>query len=159
MNYFLLVLVEPELADNEPKILARIAEIMAPHDEQALITPHVANCLRENCTERSHVLSRRYSRWDWYVIGGDWDGRIVADEAEDPKATRPWPLKRNMKLVRDLPEDISYHAILTPDGWFDKPEAATEAEEDAVCTRWIVDSTRLLGRYSNYLAVGIHYHL
>ncbi len=55
------------------------------------------------------------------MIGGDWDGRVIGDEADGARTTRPWRLERNLRAVKDLPEDITYWVILTLDGWFDNP--------------------------------------
>ncbi len=157
MNYFLLVLVEPELEGSEERIKARVAELMAPYSSELLWTEHIAECRRIDCDEPDHVRSRLYAKWDWYVIGGDYDGLVIGDEHAQPANPGGWKLDRNVKRVKDLPEDIAYWSILSPDGWFDNPSLHAQPE-DEVLREWLSLSTRLLGRYPNYLAVGVNVH-
>ncbi len=130
---------------------------MVPYSLELLWSPHQASCLEPDCVDEGHRRAREFGKWDWFAIGGDWGGRVIGDEADDARATRPWRLERNLRAVKDLPEDITYWAILTPDGWFDNPSLYID-RDDEVRRRWLTLSTTLLGRYANYLAVGVHYH-
>ncbi len=113
--------------------------------------------MRDKCTDPSHVRFNRFAKWDWYVIGGDYDGLIIGDEHSEPASPGGWKLGRNVRQVKDLPEDVAYWSILTPDGWFDNPSPDIHPEDETL-REWLNLSTRLLGRYPNYLAVGIHCH-
>jgi hypothetical protein len=157
MNQFHLVLVEPELEGDDQRIKARVAELMAPYSSDLLWTEHIAECWRIDCDEPDHVRSRRFAKWDWYVIGGDYDGLVNGDEHPEPATPAGWRLERNIRPVKDLPEDIAYWSILTPDGWFDNPSLYAHPESE-VLREWLGLSTRLLGRYPDYLAVGINLH-
>lgn len=53
---------------------------MAPYSSDLLWTEHIAECWRIDCDEPDHVRSRRFAKWDWYVIGGDYDGLVNGDE-------------------------------------------------------------------------------
>ncbi len=88
------MLVEPELDGDEAGIKKRIAELMAPYSEELLWTEHIAECGLSDCDDPGHMRFRQLAKWDWYVIGGDYDGLIIGDEHSERSSPGGWKLGR-----------------------------------------------------------------
>ena len=100
------------------------------------------------------------SHWDYLCIGGRWDGVIFGTPRRDDLVNAGEEHERleyNCAPVRQLPEDLIPHAIVTPDGlWYE--EANWASTEEAVKERWREEARALLKRHQNCLAIAVDCH-
>ena len=109
------------------------------------------------------------SKWDWYVIGGRWDGAMRGlEELEDADHGFHFDQKfrtigRNMCPVSELIErEYLPFAVLTPDGkWHERAKMLWFAiekdpkEGDA----WKDEVLAILRKYEDYVAVSLDCHI
>ena len=104
-HYLAIVIIEDE---NMPR--KQVADLMAPFDEK---------------DEQAYSEHRTF--WDWYRIGGRWDGVLLTDRETwekdacsicggDRDAAIHEQIERNMVRLADLPEDFHAYRIVFPDG-------------------------------------------
>jgi hypothetical protein len=103
-HFFTLALIEPEVVRRSAQAIKnKIAQVMALHSVQ----------LREDETPGA--------KWDSWQIGGRYDGLIMRGES-GTAAVLSGPddlddtLRRNMRLVHDLADDLVPFAVVLPDG-------------------------------------------
>lgn len=97
------------------------------------------------------------SRWDWYVIGGRWDGWL------NDRETSAGEIADNMAAVSQvLAEGKWTYALITPDGqWHERGKmgwwaiAANEKEE----TAWQEEQCQILEGYEDHYLVLIDAHI
>ena len=95
------------------------------------------------------------SKWDWYVIGGRWDGWINDKETSresisDNTATTEWAIARNK-----IP-----HAIVTPDGeWLEHGQIGWFAALLTENENWDADAKAILARYPGHRFVIVDAHI
>lgn len=95
------------------------------------------------------------SKWDWYVIGGRWDGWI-----NDRKAMHE-SLVANTALTEEaIARNKIPHAIITPDGqWFEHGRMGWWAVLITENESWESDATELLTQYPNHNIVIVDAHI
>lgn len=98
--------------------------------------------------EEENLLTtyNKKSRWDWYVIGGRWDGT----------------LPNNICPVSEIPKDFTCFAIVTPDGeWHERGRmgwwAIVMNEKDEM--GWEFVQSALFAAYKDCTAVGVDLHI
>lgn len=102
-------------------------------------------------------------RWDYWVIGGRWDGVIQGKSRNTKGRSNYGPeheqLQYNICPVRELPADVLPEWILTPDGkWYEQEMRSlypTPQENEA----WRKVVQPLLEQYQDCFAVGVDCHL
>jgi hypothetical protein len=149
-HFFVCVIVPPETEHIEDKV----AELLAPYDENG-------------------EWSRNGSRWDWWVIGGRWDGELFTEQ-ELPRmddgqggfnfGEEFHQLKRNSRPVSQLNEDFSCRAIITPDGaWHEQSRMGwfgiSSDDSDEQQAKWLGEMRRLLAEHNACVAVGVDCHV
>lgn len=110
------------------------------------------------------------SKWNWYVIGGRWDGALR--ETEDCKECdkdpmhlykfhnhRPDALENNSMRVHELPEEFSSYAVITEHGWHEKGRMiwfgiSTDEKDD-----WPITFKNLMKEHENHTAVLVDCHI
>jgi len=107
------------------------------------------------------------SKWDWWRVGGRWDGRIQAKPRESDNGFN-WGDQHqlpdhNTILVKDMPGGfVSCFAVLTPEGeWIERGQMGwwgmvSGDTGDAV---WQEQLKGIFARYSECLAVGCDLHI
>jgi hypothetical protein len=84
------------------------------------------------------------SKWDYYSVGGRYDGSIPG----------------NVCPVRDLPEDVTCFAIVTPDGeWHERGKLGWFGMVSDKSDTWEHDMLMLLGRHTDCIAIGVDIHI
>ena len=136
------------------------------------------------------------SKWDWFALGGRWDGAVTGNLEQIPDygaiARKKQELEargvggmsleidswvtipnsrfdqakyndnfaNNCGLVGDIPEDLKYHAIVTPDGeWHEQGRMGWFAMMSDEKEDWFVTSTKLLGKYYDHYVLGVDCHI
>lgn len=103
------------------------------------------------------------SHWDYWAIGGRWDGVIQGKSRNTKGRSNYGPeheqLQYNICPVRELPENVLPEWILTPDGkWYEQEMRSlypTPQENEA----WRKVVQPLLEQYQDCFAVGVDCHL
>jgi len=139
--------------------------------EEELLNKHpLKDTPEKNCSEcdGTGVETTTYnpkSQWDWYVVGGRWDGEMLGvDRSSDGGfnfGEKHHLLEFNSIKVKDIkPNIFSCYAIITPDGeWHSKGKmgwfgCSMDEKED-----WSETTKELLKKYSNCIAIGIDCHI
>lgn len=101
------------------------------------------------------------SKWDWYVIGGRWDGFFADREAGDPYANR---IDGNIASVQDaksLGEEKLPFAVLSPEGWHERGQmhsfATVSGEKEQ--SNWMDEVSSLYDRYPDHHVVAVDCHV
>lgn len=116
------------------------------------------------------------SKWDWWVIGGRWDGsiqglnlnkgasweRVFSEEARRLNNNIRKIDDAFLKELRSHPQELTPFAVLTPDGdWHEKGEmgwfAMVSNEKDK--GSWVEEVVELLAKYKESWAVGCDLHI
>jgi hypothetical protein len=105
--------------------------------------------------------------WDWYRIGGRWDGVIIGAARLDESThySDAWEtLERNVVPVREMREQSFYRLVL-PDGSTEARQHRNPEWDGVDYSVYMVDNpafTELVGRglvaYRDHLAVMVDYH-
>jgi hypothetical protein len=95
------------------------------------------------------------SKWDWYVIGGRWDGWIK-DRESDAESVLDNTAPTEVVIARDkIP-----HAIITPDGeWHEHGHMGWFAILVTENQNWDLEAKELLARYPGYRVVILDAHI
>jgi len=95
------------------------------------------------------------SKWDWYVIGGRWDGWI------NDRDTSAESVLDNTALTEDvIARDKIPHAIITPDGeWHERGHMGWFAILVTENQNWDPEAKELLARYPGYRVVILDAHI
>jgi len=144
-HFYTVVLVEKDCQDIEK----RVAELLAPYDE---------NILDYNPR----------SKWDWWVIGGRYDGVITGNYQSSYNGfnfgAQHQTLQNNIVDIEELIDNYDRYpfAIVTPKGeWFERGEmgwfgcVSNEKENDL----WESQCKAILNTYKDCLAVGCDLHI
>ena len=105
------------------------------------------------------------SKWDWWRIGGRWDGAVI----NDPKTSengfnfddKHEQASHNMCLVSSVDGHLP-HAIITPLGeWYEHGEMGYWGMEfhEMPEEEWEVIAKSIYKKYSDHMAVGIDCHI
>ena len=118
------------------------------------------DCSRCNGTGKYETTYNPNSKWDWWEIGGRWDGKLMDGSRSFFDTSL---LERNMRSTEEL-LDSSYvpFAILTPDGhWFERGEmlwfAIVRNEKDP--EEWEKEYRDVLKEHPNHWAVLCDLHI
>lgn len=149
MHYFLICIV-PEKATAK----ATLDRLMAPYSEEL-----------PGCGDDPDAPWNADGTWDWYRVGGRYDGYVRGEIAESTDNgfnfdDRHETVDNNLTLVTELlerwPDSCSY-AILTPDGkWVsrDSPDDFRGKPEDD----WREEARAVLADYPDHYALGVDCH-
>ena len=84
------------------------------------------------------------SKWDWYAIGGRWDGVI----------------KNNKERVADIPDDFECYSIITPDGsWHSRGKMGWWAVSMDEEKEWPAIKASIVKDYPDAIAVLCDLHI
>lgn len=77
---------------------------VADNGDYSILSILVKEWSNDELDEHGNITStyNKDAKWDWYKIGGRWDGEMGNDD--------------NTTLVSELPEDFKTFAVVTPDG-------------------------------------------
>lgn len=95
------------------------------------------------------------SKWDWYVIGGRWDGWINDDESSSEC------LSNNVASTEDaIARNKTPHAILTPDGcWHERGRMGWWAILVTENEDWDAEAVRQFAQYPGHRVVIVDAHI
>jgi hypothetical protein len=115
------------------------------------------------------------AKWDWYVVGGRWDGQIQNKYQEDPEdqgfnfGDEHHQVQRNIVSVKDflellktVPDEVSPFAILTPEGeWVERGEMGWFgiAHKEKSRGSWTKDVAAIVARYPDAYLLGVDCHI
>lgn len=95
------------------------------------------------------------SKWDWYVIGGRWDGWINDKETSGESA-----LDNTATTDEAIARDKIPHAIITPDGeWHENGQMGWWAILLTENENWDSDARAILALYSGHRLVIVDAHI
>lgn len=95
------------------------------------------------------------SKWDWYVIGGRWDGWINDLETDQHSYADNTASTEQVIARKKVP-----HAIITPDGvWHQRGRMGWWAILATENENWDDEALRLLGKYPGHKVVLIDAHI
>ncbi len=100
------------------------------------------------------------SKWDWYVIGGRWNGRIRGRRVESDELERNTAVVS--KLPNPLPDDRVPYALVTPDGtWHERGRMGWwgMSSDNKPLEEWTNEVGTLLAQNSTCVAVGVDCHI
>ena len=163
MSHFLCLVVLPE-GSNMHHVEGQTSRMLAPYDENLEMPPREEPCWctvtpAASCSEcdGSGVrlsTSNPLAKWDWWAIGGRWDGWIFGPEREAASGDECQTLENNARPLREIPLDRvdgMPFAVITPNGqWHDAG--------DVVPGEWHRHVKELAGRYLDHLAVAVDCH-
>ncbi len=105
------------------------------------------------------------SKWDWYRIGGRWDGEITGIERESADggfnfADNHEQLQYNSAPVSELKENFTCFAVLTPNGeWHEKGHMGWFGMVIEEKDNWYDQMRMILAANNDALAVGCDLHI
>jgi len=130
----------------------------------------------EDCNGTGKVMStyNPKSKWDWYVIGGRWDGMIKNDSQKSTDngfnfGDEHHKSENNVISVKDYlaialkhPEKVIPFAIVTPEGeWCERGKmgwwAIVSNEKDE--EKWLYEAIKIVQKYPDYYVVGLDCHI
>jgi hypothetical protein len=95
------------------------------------------------------------SKWDWYVIGGRWDGWINDKETGGESVT-----DNTATTDQAIARDKIPHAIITPDGeWHENGQMGWWAILLTENENWDPDARAILARYTGHRLVIVDAHI
>lgn len=110
------------------------------------------------------------SKWDWYVIGGRWDGALRNDadceickkdwrHLYDFHNGRPDALQNNMLPVHEIPEDFESFAVVTEHGWHELGHMGWWAVVSDENEDWPKQFKWLKEEHQDHMAVLVDLHI
>jgi hypothetical protein len=93
MSHFTVLVIVQDVASNEQAAKA-VEKLLAPYSEELEVAPYIND-------DGEETTYNPLSKWDWYQIGGRWDGEMGDG---------------NIVRVSDLPANTSAFALVLPDG-------------------------------------------
>ena len=97
------------------------------------------------------------SKWDWYTIGGRYDGRLKGEASNTDEG-----LYRNILLAKQLEQKLKCFAIITPDGEFHERGQmhwfgiVTDQKEN---DDWDEEIIKTIQKYQNDILVAVDCHI
>lgn len=107
------------------------------------------------------------SKWDWWIVGGRWDGLVSAKGQRRPSSDGGFNFEpghnspyRNSCLVKQLkPENIPF-ALVTPDSvWHEKGNMGWWGVVSNENADWNEVAHAILAAYPDHLIVGVDCHI
>jgi hypothetical protein len=169
---FMYVILPKSISDvkDTDKIKEAVEQLMLPYNEEDSY---------EKGPDGEYQLKKGSDpRWDWYSIGGRWNGiirgqeRSSADGFNFDDEYREVP--ENVCLVKDINMQWYPSDVLTPDGewiadgkagWFGMREhedgqvTGPFDDEEKPSNAWNTKVKALLDEYADHLVVGVDYHI
>jgi len=154
------------------EIKESLDRLMAPFDEGLEVESHPEDCWCEgnpDCPEchGTGVFQGTFNEqaeWDWYRIGGRFDGLLTG--IERPSTDRGFnfaasheQLEYNALLCRDIRPDFSPYAVLTPDGEWHAGGWSYMDPSDEQAAEWNRQVRAWFDQYPNNWAVGVDCHI
>jgi hypothetical protein len=105
------------------------------------------------------------SKWDWYRIGGRWDGWITGNEQSSDDGFnfdgRHETVANNIATIKQaLKRNVIPHAIITPDGeWHERGQMGWWAMLLTENGNWDSDAKKILARYPGHRLVIVDAHI
>lgn len=105
------------------------------------------------------------SKWDWYRIGGRWDGWVTGNEQTSDNGfnfdASHESVANNIATTKQaLKRDIIPHAIVTPDGqWHERGQMGFWAVLITENEAWDSEAKRILARYPGHQLVIVDAHI
>lgn len=182
MSHALVTVIIPK---DTKDIEAKVTELLAPYDENISVDPYCETCwcvdyvgskgkADPKCIEcegtgEHQTTYNPMSKWDWWVIGGRFDGKV--SKSGKPRTSEDGgfnfgeehhQVEHNSCLVKDLPRRFSTFAVVTPDGeWHEKGEMGWwgMVSHEKKLDDWGKEVAKILTKYGDYLAIGVDYHI
>jgi hypothetical protein len=159
MSHFLVGVIVPKGTKN---VQSYIDGVMDAYNENLEVNEYKGDD-GEPCTYNPD------SKWDWYVVGGRWDGIISKNGEQMPSddggfnfGDKHHDIENNTCMVRHLPAKSLPFAIVTPDGeWHEKGSMGwwgitKDEKEDK---KWEKEVAEILKEYKNDYMVGMDCHI
>lgn len=149
---------QDRLVEARSRILAADPEATKPDGD----------CQECGGTGKEKTTRNPLAKWDWYVIGGRWDGAIQSDRKSDGKGNygnEHHQLDRNVRRAGDLPSDgdgWAPFAIVTPDGsWHERAKMGWFGSTHGSRTHadWDNEARGICAQYADHMAVGLDCHI
>jgi len=125
-----------------------------------------ADCEECHGTGKRQTTYNPDSKWDWYVVGGRWNGEIKGEPRDDADGgfnfgSEFHGIEENSCRVEEICKGIPF-AILTPEGeWIERGKMGwwgmTIDEKDG--DEWAETVKRVFEKYAGHLAVGVDCHI
>ena len=130
--------------------------------------PYHKDCENCNGTGEYETTYNPKSKWDWYRVGGRWDGVVQSKERESKDGGFNFgdehkQLKYNFATVQEVfDNEVSFFAVVTPDGeWHEEGKmgwfAIVTDEKD--CDLWEKQKIDILTKYQDHHCVGLDCHI
>jgi hypothetical protein len=105
-------------------------------------------------TGKMKTTYNNFACFEWWQIGGEWDGELAGTKRISNS------LWRNCVIVRDLPKDYYFFAIVTPNQkWHEQWQfMKRRRSEKKEITLWNEFQTSLLEKYAQNLVVLVDCH-
>jgi len=161
--------IEAELDSRWQKEVAKPREnlrkkLLAEHPKAKDPDPECEECKGTGEYESTYNPK---SKWDWWVVGGRWDGSIQGDQRSSENGfnfgEQHHQYQNNICTTESLVEKLYVpFAIITPDGeWHERGEmcwfAVVANEKDGVC--WEDTVFQIYNAYPNHFAVACDLHI
>ncbi|MFZ5645972.1 MAG: hypothetical protein ACOY46_20650 [Bacillota bacterium] len=120
-----------------------------------------AGCWECNGTGIVKTTHNPNSKWDWWVIGGRWDGIIKNDFQMFKDDFYQNSIENNIIKASEMTEDHKMpYAILTPDGkWHTKGEIDWFQSNKKDDINWLKEAMSIYKQYSDYWVVACDLHI
>jgi hypothetical protein len=149
VSHFFTVVLVPE---NTGDVEAKVQELLEPYREEL------------------ETDANPESKWDWWRIGGRYDGMIFSAEECESRTTDNgfnWgnehkELHRNSRAVSALEKHFHCFAIVTPDGeWHERGDMGWWGivQDEKAGEDWLLEVQRILAANQDCLAVGCDLHI
>jgi hypothetical protein len=132
--------------------------------QHPLYQKYSPDCEECNGTGYYEATYNPQSKWDWYVVGGRWNGYITGKEGEGPGGD-PYEdnYERNINKTDSLifMDNIPF-AVLTPDGtWHERGEMGWfgVAKNEQNEKDWEAYYTKLLEKYPGHYVIAVDCHI
>jgi len=134
------------------------AELLPKHELYMKPSPDCEDCQGSGTRKSTYNLE---SQWDWYVIGGRWDGYFSANAESGDSDRYKDNIDGNVNYVYDiLKEDKLPFAIVTPDGqWLEKGIMGWFGTVSNADTDWPTRARNILSDYQDHFAVTVDCHI
>ena len=143
------------------------AELVRVSEEHPMFNRPDPTCSDCGGSGISHSTYNPQSKWDWWVVGGRWNGAIRDEERSDDEGGFNFGdefhnLKENTIRVGDIKDGDPPFAFVTPDGkWHQKAEmgwwAMTSNEKEM--EDWQKEWDEMRAAYPDHIAVGVDCHI
>jgi hypothetical protein len=175
---FLLVLVP---GDTKPEdVHAAVEGLIAPYDEgievDALAAHPGKDSPASDCdscggTGKAKSTYNPKSKWDWWVIGGRYDGLVKGERRDDGDGGFNFGEAHHQPRFNVAPaseviakigtdDEVGFFALVTPDGeWHERGRLGWWGNVRGEKDDWDVGKNQLLRAHPNCLIVGVDYHI